>query len=94
MRKSIIIIIILARIIYSAYWFYLAPALPIMGTELKVSETLLGLVPFIFIVGAASFQIPAGIIASYLGNARTAGLGLLIMSLAGSLIPVIVSLRY
>ncbi|MGC9153849.1 MAG: MFS transporter, partial [Vulcanisaeta sp.] len=74
--------------IYSAYWFYLAPALPIIGNEYGVSKALLGLVPFIFIIGAASFQIPAGIIASRIGNARTAGLGLLIMAVAGSLIPL------
>ncbi len=88
MRRSIIvIIIILARVIYSAYWFYLAPALPIISIEFKVSKALLGVVPFIFIVGAASFQIPAGIIASRLGNARTAGLGLFAMAITGLLIP-------
>ncbi|MGC8606415.1 MAG: MFS transporter [Vulcanisaeta sp.] len=86
-RSTIAIIIILARIIYSVYWFYLAPALPIIGIELRVSKALLGLIPLMFIVGAASFQVPAGIIASYMGNARTAGLGLLIMSITGSLIP-------
>ena len=89
MRRSVIaIVIILARIVYSAYWFYLAPALPIISVEFRVSKALLGLVPFIFIVGAASFQIPAGIIASHIGNARTAGLGLLIMAVTGLLTPL------
>ncbi len=83
----VIIIIVIARTIYSAYWFYLAPALPIIGTEFRVSKALLGLVPFMFIVGAASFQIPAGIIASRLGNARTAGIGLLTMAVTGLLVP-------
>ncbi|ADN51587.1 MFS transporter [Vulcanisaeta distributa] len=88
MKRSIIVIIImLARVIYSAYWFYLAPALPIISIEFKVNKALLGLVPFAFIVGAASFQIPAGIIASRLGNAKTAGLGLFAMAITGLLIP-------
>jgi MFS family permease len=86
-RLTNVLIVILARVVYSAYWFYLSPALPLIATEFRVSKALLGFVPFIFIVGAAAFQVPAGMIASRIGNARTAGLGLLIMALTGSLIP-------
>ena len=75
--------IMVARFIYSIYWYYLAPALPLIRQEFAVPNYELGLVPLFFIIGAGSFQIPASIVARYIGNVKTAVIGLTLLSIAG-----------
>ncbi|WP_291766973.1 MFS transporter [Caldivirga sp. UBA161] len=82
-KASAVANIMIARFIYSIYWYYLAPALPLIRQELAVPNYELGLVPLFFIIGAGSFQIPASAIARRIGNVRTAVLGLTLLSVAG-----------
>ena len=82
-KASAVVNIMIARFIYSIYWYYLAPALPLIEQELSVPNYELGLVPLFFIIGAGSFQIPASVVAKRIGNVKTAALGLTLLSLAG-----------
>ncbi len=76
-------LIMALRVIYSIYWYYLAPALPYMEHALNIPEAQLGLIPLAFLLGAGIMQIPSGVLANRIGNVNAAILGLLLLSISG-----------
>lgn len=73
--------IILSRAIYAINWYNVSPLFIFISSSLAISLSDLGLVPAFFLLGAGIFQIPAGIISSYIGPKKTAMLGMYILSI-------------
>ncbi len=73
--------IILSRTIYAINWYNVSPLFILIGSSLAISLSQLGLVPAFFLLGAGIFQIPAGIISSYIGPKKTAMLGMYLLSI-------------
>ncbi|MEM1598282.1 MAG: MFS transporter [Pyrobaculum sp.] len=77
---------LLSRATYALMWFYLAPVLPVMLRELGVSPGEAGLLPAVFIVGAAVMQIPASVMGARLGHDKAAGVGMVLFGLSSTLL--------
>ncbi|AFZ70945.1 arabinose efflux permease family protein [Caldisphaera lagunensis DSM 15908] len=71
-----------SRIIYAAQWYILAPATLAIAESDKISQGLIGFLPFAFIIGAATTQIPAAYLSSKIGPKKTFLIGLFILSLS------------
>lgn len=78
--------VLAARMVYALQWFHIAPLMPAILSSLGVPTQYAGLLSTAFIVGAASTQMPAGLLGAKIGNARTAGVGLLLLSLTSLLL--------
>ncbi|MCE4624109.1 MAG: MFS transporter [Caldisphaeraceae archaeon] len=70
-----------SRTIYAVQWFILAPATMAIASEEHVSKGLIGFLPFAFIIGAATTQIPAALLSSKIGAKKTFLIGLLLLSI-------------
>lgn len=68
-----------SRAVYSLNWFVMAPSLSYISDTLNLNVTQLGIITAGFYVGLAVFQLIGGILASRIGNARIATLGLAIL---------------
>ncbi|MBP1449812.1 MAG: MFS transporter [Thermoproteus sp.] len=66
--------------VYALQWFHIAPLMPAILSSFGVPTQYAGFLSTAFIVGAASTQMPAGLLGAKIGNARTAGVGLLLLS--------------
>lgn len=69
-------LVLISRVVYALMWFYIAPMLPLMLKDFRVSPGNAGLLPAMFIAGAALTQIPAGYMGARIGHNKTAGLGM------------------
>lgn len=69
----------LARAVYAFNWYNVGAVLPLIGSGLSVTTFELGVVLGSFLLGAALFQIPAGLAALRWGNRRVclAALGIM-----------------
>ncbi|MEM3214950.1 MAG: MFS transporter, partial [Conexivisphaerales archaeon] len=72
--------IISSRVVYSLYWVFLSPAYLLFGMSFSLSKYQLGLISWAFVIGAAAFQLPSGIIAHRIGPQKIYVIGLLILS--------------
>ncbi len=75
-RRRAALTLFLARSVYAFNWYNIGAVLPLIGAGLRVSTVELGLVLGSFLLGAAIFQIPAGL-ASYRWGSRRVCLGAL-----------------
>jgi MFS family permease len=77
-RWTVLAWLFAGRIIYTINWVAISPALPLIGGDLSLQLTDLGLIGTSFLVGIGLFQIPSGILAARMGARRVsiAGLGL------------------
>ncbi|ABP50251.1 MAG: MFS transporter [Pyrobaculum arsenaticum] len=75
---SLFYIILLSRGVYSLMWFFVAPVLPLVLKEFGVSPAQAGLLPAVFIVGAAVMQLPASYLGARHGHDKIAGLGMVL----------------
>ncbi|ARM75029.1 MFS transporter [Acidianus manzaensis] len=80
--------IIIARIIYSISWFYLAPAIPMLISKFQIPEYLSGFIPFSFFLGSGIMQLPSAFLSSKIGVKRALVLGLIIMSISSALVGI------
>ncbi len=71
-----------ARLVYSMQWYVLAPVTLLMMQRYHAPVWLSGVLPFIFIVGAAATQLPGIAMSSRIGARNTFVLGLMILSLS------------
>jgi MFS family permease len=91
---------LLARIVYAFNWYNIGAVLPALGRQLPASTFELGLVLGAFLVGAAIFQVPAGVAALRWGNRTVSIFALFLMgsfSLASAFSPnwlVLAGLRF
>ncbi|MFN3803931.1 MAG: MFS transporter [Pyrobaculum sp.] len=69
-------LVLTSRVVYALMWFYVAPMLPLMLKDFRVSPGNAGLLPAVFIAGAALTQIPAGYMGARVGHNKAAGLGM------------------
>jgi MFS transporter, ACDE family, multidrug resistance protein len=77
-RRTAVAVLVVARVAYAYNWYAVGAVLPLIGRSLDASTAQLGIVLGAFLVGAALFQIPAGL-ASVRFGARPvslAGIGL------------------
>ncbi len=72
--------IISSRVVYSMYWVFLSPAYILFEMSLGFSKYQLGLISWAFVIGAAAFQLPSGIIAHKIGPQKVYIIGLLVLS--------------
>ena len=80
----------LARAVYAFNWYNVGAVLPLIGAGLHVTTVELGLVLGAFLVGAAIFQLPAGLAAVRWGSRTVCLLALVVMgtfSLASAFSP-------
>lgn len=78
----LIYLVLLSRAVYALMWFYIAPVLPMMLREFNVDPALAGVLPAVFIVGAATAQLPASFIGAKFGHNKIAGIGLIIFGIS------------
>ncbi|MDP7976163.1 MAG: MFS transporter [TACK group archaeon] len=74
--------ILTARGIYALQWYFLSPVLLTIASAMGVGASSVGLVPFFFILGAATAQIPAGILSTRYSAKLVYVVGLSLLSLA------------
>jgi predicted MFS family arabinose efflux permease len=60
----------MARAVYAFSWYNVGAVLPLIGSGLKIDTAELGIVLGSFLVGAAIFQLPAGLASLRWGNRR------------------------
>ncbi|MEM0155476.1 MAG: MFS transporter [Thermoplasmataceae archaeon] len=68
-----------SRAVYALNWFVMAPSLSYISSDLYLNVTQLGIITAGFYAGLAVFQLIGGILASRLGNAKIAIIGLSIL---------------
>jgi Arabinose efflux permease len=81
-------LVLFARGVYSLMWFYMAPILPTILREYGVEPIQAGLLPAVFIVGAAATQLPAGYLGARYGHDRVAGVGMAVFGASSILLSV------
>jgi len=81
-RAFLIASIIATRGIYGLNWYNMAPLYLAISSELSVRLGYLGLVPSSFLLGAALFQLPAGLLAARYGAKRIAMLGMYMLGIS------------
>lgn len=77
--------IVFSRCVYALSWFVMAAAFPAMATVYNYHIRTLALFTSAFLVGAGTFQIPAGIYASKRSIIRPLTLGLAILTVTAAL---------
>lgn len=92
-------LLVAMRIVYAYNWFDLGPGLPFLGAAIA-PQALWGLFIAAFLAGAATFQVPAGLLARRRGNRPIALLGAAVLggsSLVSALatnLPELILLRF
>ncbi len=81
-RWLVLASVISSRTVYSLNWYNFAPALPLIGTELRIDTFGLAVITSSFLLGAGLFQVPAGFVAAHWGNKNTSQLGMLTLSMS------------
>jgi len=81
-RWLVLASVISSRTVYSLNWYNFAPALPLIGTELRIDTFGLAVITSSFLLGAGLFQVPAGFVAAHWGNKNTSQLGMLTLSIS------------
>lgn len=71
-----------SRAVYALNWFVMAPSLIYISSDLNLQLIQLGVITTGFYVGLAAFQLIGGILASRVGNAYIAILGLAILGVS------------
>jgi predicted MFS family arabinose efflux permease len=90
----------LARAVYAFSWYNIGAVLPLVGTGLGIGTVQLGVVLGSFLLGAATFQIPAGLASLRWGSRRVCLAALAVMgvfALASAFSPdwyVLAALRF
>lgn len=79
MRRRAASTLLIARAVYAFSWYNVGAVLPLIGSGLRASTTDLGIVLGAFLVGAAAFQIPAGLAALRWGNRNVSLTALAVM---------------
>ncbi|MGC9131209.1 MAG: MFS transporter [Pyrobaculum sp.] len=79
-------LVLLSRAVYSLMWFFTAPVLPAVLRDFEVDPAQAGLLPAVFIIGAAATQIPASYLGALYGHDKVAGLGMVIFGASSILL--------
>ena len=64
-------VLLVARIVYAYNWYDIGGVLPLVGTRFGIGTVELGIVLTSFLLGAATFQLPAGYVAMRWGSRST-----------------------
>lgn len=75
--------LLFARAVYAFSWYNVGAVLPLIGSGLGVGTAELGIVLGSFLIGAAVFQIPAGLASLRWGNRRVSLAALALMGAFG-----------
>ena len=75
-RNEALVSLFIGRTVYAFNWYNIGAVLPLIRTGLAVDTAELGIVLAAFLIGAAIFQVPAGLAAMRWGN-RTVAIGAL-----------------
>ena len=86
--RTLLVLVLLSRFVYSLNWFLTSPALPVIAQEGGIPLWMLGLVPLAFFVSTGICQIPAGFVSNRLGATKTYVLGLVVLSLGNLVLPL------
>jgi MFS family permease len=78
-RREAAATLMIGRIVYAFNWYNVGAVLPLLGRGLGLSTFELGIVVASFLVGAAIFQVPAGLAALRWGNRAVSIFALVLM---------------
>lgn len=86
LNKPAIASLVLSRVVYAVNWYNVAAVFSFVAHDFGQNVSGLGLATASFFAGVGLFQVPAGILAAKNGPKTTAAYGMLISSLAATLI--------
>jgi MFS transporter, ACDE family, multidrug resistance protein len=69
-RRNAVLTLFVARAVYAFSWYNVGAVLPLLGSGLGIDTAELGIVLGSFLLGAAVFQLPAGLASMRWGNRR------------------------